>query len=165
MNAQQRKFLIEKINKETKQKIDELKSKKIDYPNANNYLFKAILSDTLKLKSEQHILSVLKARAMDSKDGKDWLTNQHSGWASRVDVVEIGINDLIELPEDFRNKIEEVRLHNNEIQKEINLLQVQLNSIEMRVQLASDKVLQKLINEVDDMGELSLVNTTLKSLD
>jgi hypothetical protein len=165
MNAQQRKFLIEKINKETKQKIEELKSKKIDYPNANNYLFKAILSDTLKLKSEQHILSVLKARAMDSKDGKDWLTNEHSGWASRVDVVKIGIVDLIDLPEDFRNKIEEVRLHNNEIQKEIDLLQVQLNSIEMRVQLASDKVLQKLINEVDDMGELSLVNTTLKSLD
>lgn len=165
MNAQQRKFLIEKINKETKQKIEELKSKKISYPNANNYLFKSILSDTLKLKSEEHILSVLKARAMDSKDGKDWLTNDNSGWGSRVDVVKIGIVDLIELPEDFRNKIEEVRLHNDEIQKEIDLLQVQLNSIEMRVQLASDKVLQKLINEVDDMGQLSLVNTTLKSLD
>lgn len=164
MNAQQRKFLIEKINKETKQKIDELKAKKMDFPNANNYLFKAILSDTLKLKSEQHILSVLKARAMDSKDGKDWLTNESSGWSSRVDVVKIGINDLIQLPEDYGNKVEEVKLHNNEIQKEIDLLQVQLNSIEMRVQLASDKTLQKLINEVDDMGELSLVHTTLKSL-
>jgi len=35
----------------------------------------------------------------------------------------------------------------------------------MRVQLASDKTLQKLINEVDDMGDLSLMDTKLKMLD
>lgn len=33
-----------------------------------------------------------------------------------------------------------------------------------RIQLASDKTLEKMISEVDDMGDVSLMDTKLKSL-
>ena len=60
--------------------------------------------------------------------------------------------------------MERVKKHNESIVTEIDLLKVQLDTIEVRVQLASDKTLQNLVNEVDDMGSLSLIDTKLKLL-
>ena len=64
----------------------------------------------------------------------------------------------------FWKRFQNARQHNDKIQSEINTLQLQLDAIELRIQLASDKTLQKMINEVDDMGELSLIDTKLKLL-
>ena len=53
MNTAQRKFLVEKIQEETKRKIELLRKDKLDYPNASNYVFKAILDGSLKLQSSE----------------------------------------------------------------------------------------------------------------
>jgi hypothetical protein len=44
-------------------------------------------------------------------------------------------------------------------------LQIQLETLEVRIMVASDKALQKLINEVDDMGDISLIDTRIKLLE
>ena len=62
MNSAQRKFLVDRINSKVDAKIQELQIKLMEYPSASNYIFKAIMSDNLKLKSEAHILAAIKAK-------------------------------------------------------------------------------------------------------
>jgi hypothetical protein len=163
MNQVQRKFLIDKITAKTKQKIKDLHDQKIDMPNASNWIFKTILANELEIQSKEHILKVLLEKALASKEKSDWLNDDRSSWDKQV-TVKLNLKDLIVLPEDFYKQMEIARAHNTEISNKIQVLQSQLETIELRIQLSSDKTLQKMINEVDDMGELSLIDTKLKLL-
>lgn len=163
MNAQQRKYLIERIQEKTKARIEALKSGKEGYPSAPNYLFKAILNGTMQLQPAEVTLEALRQRALKAKEGYNWLSDQSHGW-EKESVVKLKIEDVIVIPEDYKNELERVAKKNAAIDDEIAQLRLQLDTIEMRVQLASDKTLQRLINEVDDMGELSLIDTKIKLL-
>lgn len=163
MNATQRKFLVEKIQKKVKDKIEELRRDKFDYPSASNYIFKAILNDTLELQDNATILKALKDKAIKSKEGANWLSNEYMG-ANKETTIQLLIDELVVVPEDFDKERKRVHDHNKGIDSEIQSLYAQLDTIEVRIQLASDKVLQKLINEVDDMGDISLIDTKIKFL-
>lgn len=164
MNTSQRKFLIERIQTKTKERIEELRKSQLEYPSASNFIFKAILNDKLELQSSENILEALKQKALKSKEGTNWLSEERMGF-NRERTVLLKISELIVLPEDYKKEVERVESFNQKVVAEINLLKVQLDTIEMRVQLASDKTLQRLINEVDDMGDLSLMDTKLKLID
>lgn len=164
MNTSQRKFLIERIQQKAKEKIETLKNSKIALPSIDNYMFKAILTDTLELQPSEVILSALKAKATRAKAGENWLSEDRMG-VYKSTTIRIDIEELLKLPKDYKEELVRVKEHNINISKEIELLKIQLDTIEMRVQLASDKTLQKLINEVDDMGSLSLIDTKLKLIE
>lgn len=163
MNTAQRKFLIERIQKKATEKIKELENQLQDVPSASNFIFKALLNDELALKPQEVILDALKQKAMKAKEGSNWLSEE---WMSitKNTTVKIELKSLIELPEDYYAELERVRLHNHAIEKEIAELKIQKDSIEVRIQLASDKTLQKLINDVDDMGDIRLIDTNLKQI-
>ena len=161
MNAQQRKYLIEKIQTETNQKIKSLGESKLEYPSASNYIFKAIMNDKLELQSKEIILNAIKQKALNGKEGHNWLSEDRMGW-EKERTIKLNIPDIIVVPQDYKDEFERVKKHNEDIDEKINLLKIKLNTIEMRVQLASDKTLQNLINQVDDMGDLSLVDNQLK---
>jgi hypothetical protein len=163
MNAVQRKFLIERIQQKTKDKIETLKKSRMDYPSIDNFIFKAILTDNLKLQPNEILLSALKAKATRAKAGENWLSEDRMG-VYKSTTIRLDIQELIELPKDYNDELVKVKEHNNKINEEISLLNIQLETIEVRIQLASDKTLQNLINEVDDMGSLSLIDTKLKML-
>lgn len=163
MNTAQRKFLIERIQKKVKERIEELKGTLMQYPSASNFIFKAIMNDTLKLQPGEVTLNALKKKALNAKEGENWLSEKRMGWENERQV-QLWLEELLVLPDDYREEMIRVKSHNESIQKEISSLKVQLETIEMRIQLASDKTLQKLINEVDDMGSLSLIDTKLKLL-
>lgn len=161
MNQVQRKYLIDRIQDKVKAKIEELKSQMEIYPSASNYIFKAIMTDALKTQPEDKILEALKTKALNAKEGANWLSEERMGFNKERSVTLL-LEQLLVLPDDFYTERERVVNVNKSIQNEIDELKIQLGTIEMRVQLASDKTLQKLINEVDDMGDLSLVDTKLK---
>lgn len=163
MNTAQRKFLLERIQQKAKEKIEELKNGRIAYPSIDNYIFKAILTDNLELQPNEIILSALKAKAVRAKAGENWLSEDRMG-VYKSNTIRLSIEELIKLPNDYNAELQKVKEHNAKIDKEIALLKIQLDTIEVRVQLASDKILEKLINEVDDMGSLSLIDTKLKLL-
>ncbi len=164
MNASQRKFLIERIQQKAKNRIDTLKKSKMDYPSIDNYIFKAILTDNLELQPHNVTLSALKRKATRAKAGENWLSEQRMGMYKHTTIL-IDIKDLLKLPKDYEEELTKVIEYNKKIEEEVSLLEIQLDTIEMRVQLASDKTLQKLINEVDDMGSLSLIDTKLKLIE
>jgi len=163
MNTAQRKFLIERIQQKTKDKIEILKKSMMNYPSIDNYVFKAVMTDSLELQDSNTIMSALKKKAERAKAGENWLSEDRMG-AYKSSTIRIDIEELLKLPQDYNDELTKVRNHNSEIGKEIDLLKLQLDTIEVRVQLASDKTLQNLVNEVDDMGSLSLIDTKLKLL-
>lgn len=74
------------------------------------------------------------------------------------------IEEFFIVPDEYRKWIEERQKIEVEIQNKINALYLQLETLEIRIMIASDKTLQKLISEVDDMGDISLVDTKIKLL-
>lgn len=163
MNSTQRKFLVDKLLESSKRQVEELKRSMLIYPSASNFLFKASLNGTLRLKSEKIILDFVHKKALNAKEGENWLSDMRIGY-EKERVIKIDIDHLFELPQDYLDEVERVRLHNKAIQAKIDEILVVANSMEVRIQLASDKTLQTLINEVDDMGQISLVDTKLKEL-
>jgi hypothetical protein len=161
MNQTQRKFLIERIQKGVKSQIQNLKDSKLKYPSASNYLFKAIMGDKLELQPKEVILSALKQKALNSKEGENWLSEKSMGWDKQRTIL-MQISELVIIPNDFDIEMRRVENYNSKIDKEINLLYLQLDSIEVRIQLASDSRLARLVNDVDDMGDIRLVDATLK---
>jgi hypothetical protein len=163
MNATQRKFLVDKIQTKVKEKIEEVRKGRVEYPSASNYLFKAILNNELKLQDDEVTLAALKEKAMKAKEGANWLSDDYMG-ANKENTVRIPLKSLFILPDDYYKAFQEVKENNERIDAEIKELKSQLDTIEVRIQLASDKTLQKMINEVDDMGDISLLDTKLKYL-
>lgn len=164
MNSTQRKFLIDKIQEETKKKIEELKKQKLEFPSASNYVFKAILDGTLELQPQEHILEVLKQRALKSTEGRNWLSDESMSWNSKRAINFQAYSDILIMPNNYQVELDRVRAFNKDIDTQIDALQTALNGIEMRIQLASDSTLKNLINEVDDMGDIKLIDTTVKLL-
>ena len=164
MNTVQRKFLIERIQGKVKAKIEMLKAERLAFPSAGNYLFKAALNGMLKLQPQEKTLNAITKKALNAKEGQNWLSDLRMGYEKEREI-KLQIEELLVLPDDYEKEVERVECHNKKIGEEINKLQMQLESIEVRIQLASDKTLQKLINEVDDMGDISLIDTKVKLLD
>lgn len=163
MNQTQRKFLIERIQTKTKEKIDALKAQKMDYPSKSNFLFQAIMAGKLELMPQDHIKEAIKKKALAAREGENWLSDDRMGWEKET-TIRLTIEDVMVLPEELIKRRKEVSDHNKTINAQIDALKVQLETIEVRVQLASDKTLKSLINEVDDMGDLKLIDTTVKRL-
>jgi flagellar biosynthesis component FlhA len=164
MNSKQRQFLVDRIKEKTKKKIDELKKGKLDYPSTSNYIFKAILNGTLELQPKEVILEALKKKALNAKEGRNWLSEEHRLTYTKERTVTLNTEDLIKTPDDLGEETKKVIKHNKEIDAEIETLNAQLETLEVRIQLASNSTLQSLINDVDDMGDLSLVDSKLKLL-
>ena len=163
MNTAQRKFLIERIQQKVKNKIEELKKTLLERPSASNYIFKAVLNGELELQPKEVTLEAIKRKALKAKEGQNWLSEESMGWNKEREI-KLLLEYLVVLPNDYKEELERVNAHNKSINEEINQLKLQLDTIEVRVQLASDKTLQNLVNEVDDMGSLSLIDTKLKLL-
>jgi len=163
MNTTQRKFLVDRIQQKIKEKIEALKKQKKDYPSASNYIFRAALNNTLQIQPSDVIIEAIKRKAMNAKEGSNWLSEERMGF-NKERAIQLQIQQLIVLPDDYFSEFQSVEEFNDNIDSDIKALRIQLDTIEVRIQLASDKTLQKLINEVDDMGDLSLVDTKLKLL-
>lgn len=164
MNQTQRKFLIEKIQEETKKRIDILNGTKKELPSASNYIFKAILNDTLELQPKEHILTILKERALKSKEGTNWLSDSRMGWGKEMAINFKRHDDILVLPPEYKRELDEIVNFNKSIELEVKSLKEYLNGIEMRIQLASNDTLKSLINEVDDLGDVKLIDTKVKLL-
>ena len=167
MNTVQRKFVIEKITEKSKNKIRELEEERMDYPSASNYIFKAVLNDTIEIADKKTIIKALKERALKAKEGENWLEEKNRRWNSNTDEerdLKLKITDLIIVPKDYQKEFDIVEKHNDKINEKIKTLEIQIETLIIRIQIASDKNLQKMVNDVDDMGDISLIDTKIKLL-
>lgn len=162
MNQSQRNFLIKKIEDTVKSKIKNLEDSKPEYPCLNNYLLHAVMSGNFELKPNEKIKKILLQKALNAKGNEDWLGN-YWGMANKS-LVAFKADEIFVIPDEYRERAENCKIKQCEIQEQINTLRIQSETLITRIQLASDKTLQKMINEVDDMGDISLIDTKLKYL-
>lgn len=167
MNQAQRKFLIEKIEANVKARTDELKHSNIEQPpSLENYFYGLALSGKLEIQPQEHIKKVMSDRAMkhtSERYSETWLGTSQGELINRSQV-KIPIRDLFIVPKEYDDLWNEYRKRDEENKQRIRQLRIECDTLITRIQLASDKTLEKMISEIDDMGDISLMDTKLKLL-
>jgi len=162
MNQVQRNYLIEQIQKTARIKRDALEDQLEDAPSLSMYMYKAVMSNDFELRPMTELREFIKEKALNIRERDDWLGNSW-GSSSKKDVV-IPINKFFVIPKDHKERSTKTDKANDIINDKLRTLNVEEETLIMRIQLASNKTLDAMISEVDDMGNLSLMDTKLKQL-
>jgi len=161
MNQAQRTFLIKKIQDTAKISIDSLEKSIPEYPNLEKYLLNAIMSEKFELQSIEHIRKAIINKVLNMKE-KDTLLGDGRNWNTNNSLIHLPVEDILIIPEAFQKLKENYKLEKNKVSEQVRLITIQSDTLITRIQLASDKTLDKMINEIDDMGDISLMDTKLK---
>lgn len=166
MNQKQREFLIGKIEAENKRKISALEGAIPDEPELEVYITRSILEKKLKMKPSEEIFQHLFDRVSNKTDSSHSLLDTENGFRSSIrgKVIKMKMDAICELPEDFIVKQNEYKLKKAAAMKEIREIQEGMETLITRIHLASNSVLDSLVGEIDDMGNLSLIDSTLKQI-
>lgn len=162
MNQQQRKYLIDKIKAQHKAISDAHQRLKPEPPDLMNHIYAAVLGDTFKIRSTDAIALSIKKRALANKTANNFLNPR--AWRS-TEAIELPIDDLFELPETY---IAAKREYDDLFEKwmsEGQDLAIEVDTLEARIMLASDARLRAIIDEIDDMGDLKLIDSKLRGMD
>lgn len=162
MNQAQRNFLIKKIEETAKVRIDALKRSVPEAPSLNNYLLHAVMSNNFEIKNTEQLKEMIRQFALKATNRDDWMGNS---WGSATkDGIHFRAKDFFIVPDEYQKLYDDYKAAKDKANEEIYLTQIQADTLITRIQLASDKTLQSMVNEVDDMGNLSLIDTKLKAL-
>lgn len=164
MNQAQRNFLTDKIEESTKVQVRSLRELLPDHPNLSNFLLHKIMSGDFDIKSKEELKRQITERAISAKDGKDWnLSGRSSHWETQR-AIEFKFKDFFVIDQEFQDKIDEYTQESQRINKEINDIQSRSDTLVVRIKLASNSTLESMIKEVDDMGNIQLMDTKLKAI-
>lgn len=167
MNSTQRKFLVDKVTERTKQKIQELKSSIPEAISLNVYMLHRVMSNDFEIKSNDEFKKIVLEKALkagqERQHREDWLGNSWN--MNHRGNVAFTLDEFFVIPQEYLNMRNEREKQKALIEEQMRQLQIQLETLEVRIMVASDKALQKLINEVDDMGDISLIDTRIKLLE
>jgi hypothetical protein len=165
MNQDQRKFLIEKVNITFREQRDELSKNSPIEPSLNNYLIAAFLDNTIQFKD----INILKNKMRDTvlKYGiSDRLIEKDSDiYSSRRNrskednFVRVIAEDLFVIPEAYIKAMDEYTKEKQKLDDKIKELESNKETIIMKIQIGSSPVLDKLITQVDNMADLSIMNS------
>ena len=164
MNQQQRKFLIEKVHETSRRQINELQEKKPQRPSLNNYLIAAFLDDSIEFNDIDALKEKMRASVL--KFGpSDVLVKETGRYGRSFDDkdqhVQVKAEDLFVVPEAYKQALEAYEKETAAIKQEIDRLQGLRDTIEMKLQIGSPKILDKIIMQVDNLGDLDLTDTQL----
>lgn len=164
MNNAQRKFLLDKITEKTKARIKELRESIPEPLSPHVFMLHKVLSNDFEIVSVDKLREIILKRALEVSKKKeireDWLGNQWGVVNKRN--VSFSLEEFFVLPEDYKQQVHEYRQKVAEIEKEIRELSSHLETLEIRIMLASDKTLQGIISDVDDMGDIKLIDMKVK---
>lgn len=155
MNQKQRDFLVETIMKKADEQIKELsdKQKNLKKPTMKIYVLDDIRKGTAKIRSSEEIIKDTPKAALSESTYSRYYENESDN--------EKWLTVIYEKPEEFVIAEKEYNEKNSALLNEIEILQSKRDTLVMRVKLAPDKRLEVLISEIDDMGDISLMDSKL----
>ena len=163
MNQKQREYLIQEITKNKDEQIRELKDSKPEKPNLENYIIQGLLSGSIIVKSSESLKNYLIDRVKNSTNKSSLL--ESGGWRNEYsNEVKIPTSELFEYPKEYLDRIKIWKEKSLEIDEKIASLNNTSKGLITRIQLASSRTLELMINEVDDMGQISLMDNTLRQI-
>lgn len=163
MNQNQRKFLLEAIEKQYRIEKEKLSEREPKAPSLGNYLTAAILDGSFKMKSVESIRSAIHDRVRDLGKDEALLTDDGDRWSRRnrrnddsEEVVKLPVEVLFELPENYVPELDKYEKAMAAWEKEIESLEAAINAMRIKVQIGSDKALEVLIDQADKLCSMSL---------
>ncbi len=164
MNQKQREFLIDKVRENYK--AESHGKEKPEKPSLSNYIIAAVLDGSLQLRPADHMKAVIKKRVlkMSEKDNSMFGSSRRAGRYDDDDddqIFEISPKDFFELPEDYLKAWKEYEVALREYNKWSKDLSAMRDTLVLKIQIGSDKILDKLIEEADNLADLSLMQTQL----
>ena len=138
MNQAQRNYLVEQIEKTAKEKRKLLESLIPEYPNLNNYLTHAVMSDKFEVRTQDEIMETLRQKVLGLKNGDTLLGDR---WSSNGRTIELKASDIFVIPDEFRRLHDEYTKKKDEINKKLSELDAEVKTLVMRVKLSSNSTL------------------------
>lgn len=162
MNQKQRDFLIARVNKTHKNQINAVQKDMPDKPSLNNYLVAAFLDNSIQF-NDIELLKEKMRNTVLKYGANDRLVEDEGSWRSTKEKnhVKIVPEDLFIIPDNYTEALREYKTKKQEIDKKCEILDAQMQTIEMKIQIGSDKVLSGLIDQADNLADLSLINSQL----
>lgn len=173
MNDKQRDFLIKEIDRNYNEQDEALRKLEPRKPSLNNYLVASILDNSIEyadisgLKEKIRTL-VLKMGHGDvivkEADSDDWYSSKNRKSKKDVHFVELIAEDLFILPQAYTIALYQYKKEYAEWEEKCKNLQAVRKTLETKVRLGSNEVLGRLIEQADNLVDLSLVNAQLVML-
>jgi nitrate reductase beta subunit len=164
MNADQRKFLVERVNKTFSNQSAKIQdTMKLSRPSLNNYLIACFLDNSIQFNDIEALKikmrnTVLKMGVSDSliKENGSW-NRQNSETVKHI--CEVEAEDLFIIPQSYKDALAEYESEKLRVEREINELEAQKDTILLKIQIGSNSVLDKLITQVDNLADLNIMNS------
>lgn len=163
MNQHQRKFLLEQIEGIYKAERNELHKRKPNPPSLNNYLIAAILDGSAIMRTTEELKEALRTRVRDLGKSETLTASSRSyGYGSSrnedEDVEEMRLPALLlfESPPAFAQVQEAYEAARKQWDEECKNLEASINAMRIKVQVGSDKALESLVDQADNICRMSL---------
>ena len=171
MNQDQRKFLIGQVEKTANSQIDEIQSEMPTRPSLNNYLVAACLDNTIQLQSVESLKEKIRASVLKfgnddalvtEEDGDGYSYKRRRDMKGEVkQKVTVDAKDIFVIPQAYQDALREYEEKKKQLDDKIKNIEAQKNTIIMKIQIGSAGQLDKLVMQVDSMGDLNLMNSQL----
>lgn len=165
MNQEQRRFLVERVNKTfEKQKKDLERQFKKEPPSLNNYLVAAFLDGTIEFNNIEQLKKKMKETVLRYGASDKLITESKDRWNNlgaykNKNTCEVIAEDLFIIPESYKKALCEYQESQQIIEDKINQLEAQRDTILLKIQIGSNQVLDKLVTQVDNLADLNIMNS------
>lgn len=167
MNQDQRKFLISQVESECKRQIEQLENSIPQKPSLNNYLIASFLDNTIQFADIDILKRNLRESVLNYGTADKLIHEEEDRYGygrSKVehsDEVRLDAKLLFVIPQAYQDAFEKYKKEKSDIQDKINQLCATQKTIVMKIQIGSSSTMDKLVMQIDNMGDLNLVNTQL----
>ena len=164
MNQKQREFLLGRVKIIYQNERQAHKYKGPVKPDLSNHLIAAIMSGKAKMKTIDSLREKIHDRLLKSGKKHAFLTgDSHYRYDDydNGDCILIKALDLFEAPVSYLREMEVYEARHKEWQDRERAMDQIYESIILKIQIGSDAILDKLIEQVDNLGDLNIVNASL----
>lgn len=164
MNQNQREFLIKHVEKTYRNQKDAMDESKPKEPSLNNYLIAAVLDGSFQLQEPETIRKAIKELVLNLGPEGSLIGGRGRNRYSDYDVehqVKIQAESLFVLPGNYLAALAEYEQKRSDWDAQQKQLEDYKETIILKIQIGSAQVLSKLIEQVDNLADLSIVNTSL----
>lgn len=160
MNQHQRKFLLEAIEKQYKIEKSALDDRRPKAPSLNNYLIAAILDGSFAMRTSTSVRAAITERVRTLGKGEA-LLEPRSRYSSRNDdddgdSVILPASIIFEFPIKYVGELEVYETALKEWKAEREALEASIGAMRIKVQIGSDKALDRLVEQADQLCLMSL---------
>lgn len=166
MNQDQRKYLIKVVEDQCEKQQRALI--KPYPPSLNNYLIAAILDNSIQYADINNLKEKVRQLVLSLGNGDDLIgtadrySRRHNyDLEDKNYVIQLKAEDIFILPSTYLEARKEYEEKREIYTQQIKQLESFRDTIIMKIQLGSNKILEKLINDVDNMADLKIVNQHL----